>query len=102
MTVKEANEYYKQNAKCVKEILSGLRRRTECFSHPCKDCLWDLTKEREAKDMAIRSLEAWEKVVDAINNLEEHDYCQSEGANIPPMIDKEDVLNIINMNLSEV
>ena len=56
----------------------------------------------QAFEMAVKALEAWEKVIDAVNNLDEHDYCRCEGANIPPMIDKEDVLTIIKMNLCEV
>lgn len=98
MTVKEANEYYKQNAKCVKEIFSGLRRRTECFSHPCKDCLWDLTKEREAKDMAIRSLEAWEKVLERLTEMANDKWNEQVGSSKG----LNDAIEVIEDILSEV
>ena len=98
MTVKEANAIVKQNEECREKLFKG-----ECDRFHCVLCEKDdFQKSQEVRQMAFRSLEAWEKVIDAINNLDEHDYCRCEGANIPPMIDKEDVLTIIKMNLCEV
>ncbi len=46
--------------------------------------------------------DALNNVIEDINNLEEHDYCRYEGVNIPPTIDKAEVLAIIKKHLEVI
>lgn len=101
MTVKEANEVLVQTKACIEKFNSGERKRVDCFLHKCDDCKWTLTKESEARQMAIRSLEAWEKVIEEIEQLRAK-FKESGGVYEHSAYGLDYATEIINKHLSEV
>lgn len=98
MTVKEANEVLVQTKVCIEKFKSGERRREDCFLHKCDDCKWTLTKESEARQMAIHSLEAWEKVLERLTEMANDKWNEQVGSSKG----LNDAIEVIEDILSEV
>ena len=100
MTVKEANEIIEKKRKCNGFYEQGTKGRCFSFYVTCGSChYWvDKDKYNEACDVAKKSLEAWEKVVEDIET--EISYKPMEMWDMKMAFNKS--LDIIKKHLNEV
>lgn len=94
MTIKEANAIVKQNKECCEKIFKGECRRIRCMG--CEK--FDFLKTQEVQQMAFRSLEAWEKVLERLTKMANDKWNEQVGSSKG----LNDAIEVIEDILSEV